>query len=37
MTDLVERVEIRPQPGPQTLFLESPSEIAIYGGAAGGG
>ena len=29
--------EIRPQPGPQTAFLESPADIAIYGGAAGGG
>jgi predicted phage terminase large subunit-like protein len=29
--------EIRPQPGPQTTFLGSPADIAIYGGAAGGG
>lgn len=29
--------EIRPQPGPQTAFLSSPADIAIYGGAAGGG
>ena len=29
--------EIRPQPGPQELFLSSPADIAIYGGAAGGG
>ncbi len=28
---------IRPQPGPQTAFLRSPADIAIYGGAAGGG
>lgn len=28
---------IRPQPGPQTTFLSSPADIAIYGGAAGGG
>jgi predicted phage terminase large subunit-like protein len=28
---------IRPQPGPQELFLSSPADIAIYGGAAGGG
>lgn len=28
---------IRPQPGPQTQFLASPADIAIYGGAAGGG
>jgi predicted phage terminase large subunit-like protein len=30
-------VEIRPQPGPQETFLSSPADIAIYGGAAGGG
>ena len=30
-------VEIRPQPGPQELFLSTPADIAIYGGAAGGG
>ncbi|MDQ7776937.1 MAG: phage terminase large subunit [Paracoccus aminovorans] len=29
--------EIRPQPGPQTQFLSSPADIAIYGGGAGGG
>jgi predicted phage terminase large subunit-like protein len=29
--------EIRPQPGPQELFLKTPADIAIYGGAAGGG
>lgn len=28
---------ISPQKGPQTLFLSSPADIAIYGGAAGGG
>lgn len=28
---------IRPQPGPQTQFLSSAADIAIYGGAAGGG
>lgn len=28
---------IRPQPGPQETFLASPADIAIYGGAAGGG
>lgn len=28
---------IVPQPGPQTAFLASPADIAIYGGAAGGG
>lgn len=30
-------VEIRPQPGPQERFLSSPADIAIFGGAAGGG
>jgi predicted phage terminase large subunit-like protein len=30
-------MEIRPQPGPQTVFLSSRADIAIYGGAAGGG
>lgn len=28
------RVEIRPQPGPQEIFLSSEADIAIYGGAA---
>lgn len=28
---------IEPQPGPQTQFLASEADIAIYGGAAGGG
>lgn len=28
---------IRPQPGPQEKFLSTPADIAIYGGAAGGG
>ncbi|BEV00087.1 phage terminase large subunit [Novosphingobium olei] len=28
---------IKPQPGPQTTFLASAADIAIYGGAAGGG
>lgn len=31
------RITIRPQPGPQTEFLASPADIAIYGGGAGGG
>ena len=31
------RIEIRPQPGPQTEFLSTKADIAIYGGAAGGG
>jgi len=30
-------VDIRPQPGPQELFLSSPADIVIYGGSAGGG
>ena len=29
--------DLAPQPGPQTAFLSSPADIAIYGGAAGGG
>lgn len=29
--------EFGPQPGPQELFLSTPADIAIYGGAAGGG
>lgn len=33
----IEAVEIKPQPGPQTEFMQSPADIAIYGGAAGGG
>lgn len=28
---------IRPQPGPQEMFLASPADIVIYGGGAGGG
>ncbi len=32
-----EVIQIRPQPGPQTAFLSSSSDIAIYGGAAFGG
>jgi predicted phage terminase large subunit-like protein len=30
-------VRIAPQPGPQEAFLSTPADIAIYGGAAGGG
>jgi len=30
-------VEIKPQAGPQEMFLSSSADIAIYGGAAGGG
>ena len=26
-----------PQQGPQEIFLSTPADIAIYGGAAGGG
>ena len=29
--------ELRPQPGPQEMFLKSEADIAIYGGAAGSG
>lgn len=32
-----ETVAIGPQEGPQTAFLETTADIAIYGGAAGGG
>lgn len=31
------RNSIRPQPGPQTDFLSTPADIAIFGGGAGGG
>ncbi len=34
---MADQLEIRPQPGPQTQFLATPADIAIYGGAAGGG
>ena len=30
-------IEIRPQAGPQETFLASSADVAIYGGAAGGG
>lgn len=33
----MDAIEIRPQAGPQEAFLSSPADIAIYGGAAGGG
>ena len=33
----VDRPVITPQAGPQTLFLKSVADIAIYGGSAGGG
>jgi hypothetical protein len=29
--------ELRPQAGPQTVFLSSRADIAVFGGAAGGG
>lgn len=32
-----EVIRIGPQEGPQTAFLSTPADIAIYGGAAGGG
>jgi predicted phage terminase large subunit-like protein len=32
-----EVITIAPQPGPQEMFLSSEADIAIYGGAAGGG
>jgi predicted phage terminase large subunit-like protein len=35
--DLSKAVQIGPQPGPQFAFLETKADIAIYGGAAGGG
>jgi predicted phage terminase large subunit-like protein len=36
-TDTADQVVIGPQPGPQTQFFESPADIVIYGGQAGGG
>jgi predicted phage terminase large subunit-like protein len=32
-----ETITLRPQAGPQEAFLATPADIAIYGGAAGGG
>ncbi len=32
-----ERLDLRPQAGRQTEFLASPADLAVYGGAAGGG
>lgn len=29
------QITIAPQEGPQTTFLSTPADIAIYGGAAG--
>jgi hypothetical protein len=31
-----EKIEIKPQSGPQTEFLSSSADIVIYGGSAGG-
>jgi len=36
-TAIARRPEIRPQAGPQTAFLTCNADIALYGGAAGGG
>lgn len=36
-TTAVPFVEIRPQPGPQEVFLSTPADWAFYGGAAGSG
>jgi len=33
----MEAIKIEPQPGPQTQFLSTQADIAIFGGAAGGG
>lgn len=36
--ELAEQDEvIAPQPGPQTMFMQSAAQVIIYGGAAGGG
>ncbi len=37
MTATTQRIEIKAQPGPQSAFLASKADIAIYGGAAGSG
>lgn len=37
MIEPVEQVVLEPQAGPQTTFLSCPADIAVYGGAAGGG
>lgn len=34
---MAEIMALRPQEGPQTLFLSSPADIVFYGGGAGGG
>lgn len=33
----LDAIEIKPQPGPQSDFLSASADIAVYGGAAGGG
>lgn len=35
--DRAPKTAIKPQPGPQTQFLATPADVALYGGAAGGG
>lgn len=39
MVELLKKMEIKigPQEGPQSVFLSTPADIALYGGAAGGG
>jgi hypothetical protein len=37
MTRQPERIELKPQPGPQYDFAACSADVAIYGGAAGGG
>lgn len=37
MDEKQNKIEIGPQPGPQTEFNKTSADIAIYGGAAGGG
>jgi hypothetical protein len=37
LSDAAAPVVIKPQAGPQELFLASAADMAIYGGAAGGG
>jgi predicted phage terminase large subunit-like protein len=32
-----ERIEVKPQAGPQTAFVSSRADIVVYGGSAGGG
>ncbi len=37
MIATAEQIDMKPHSGPQEQFLASPADIAIYGGAAGGG